>query len=93
MGGGQSGHEGAHVQIRGSAREHGIADDDIQHAFENAITFVQGDFRGDQQLLIIGPARDGTLLELVAYPAEDPNRIVHADRLRSKYYQHLGRGE
>ena len=30
-----------------------------------------------------------TLLELVAVPATEPTRIIHADRLRPKFYDYL----
>ncbi|MCU1483098.1 MAG: hypothetical protein JWQ19_3884, partial [Subtercola sp.] len=33
----------------------------------------------------LGPARDGALLELVAITADQPPRIIHADRMRPKF--------
>jgi hypothetical protein len=44
-----------------------------------------------EQLLFIGPTADGTLLELVAVPADGPTRIVHANVLQAKQYKHLRR--
>jgi len=29
------------------------------------------------------------MLELVALPADEPTRIIHADRLRPKFYKYL----
>jgi hypothetical protein len=39
---------------------------------------------------VIGPDRTGRLLELII-PADEPPRIVHADVLRSKFYDYLMR--
>jgi hypothetical protein len=73
----------------GSARKHGIADDDIIHAFEEAIRYVEYEYDGEERLLIIGTDTAGRLLELVAVPAGEPTRIIHADRLRAKFYHYL----
>ena len=42
---------------------------------------------------MIGPDRAGNWLELMAVPAEDADRIIHADRLRPKFYEFLRRGD
>lgn len=47
------------------------------------------EYDGELRIFIIGADRAGTLLELVAVPATEPQRIIHADRLRSKFYAHL----
>lgn len=77
------------MEIRHSARKHHVPDEDIVHAFRNALRLVEWEYQGQEQLLVIGPARDGTLLELIALPAEDPDRIIHADWLRPKFYDYL----
>lgn len=61
----------------------------IFHAYENALRVVEYEYHGEERLLVIGPARDGMLLELVAVPVDVPARIIHADRLRPKYYDYL----
>lgn len=38
---------------------------------------------------VAGPDRAGNWLELVAMPADDADRIIHADRLRPKFYEFL----
>lgn len=38
---------------------------------------------------MIGPDISGAMLELVAVPADAPTRIIHADRLRPKFYDYL----
>lgn len=77
------------MEIRGSARKHGISDDEIQHAWDNAIRLVEYEYDGEERLLVIGPDQHGRLLELVAVPAGEPTRIIHADRLRPKFYDYL----
>lgn len=77
------------MRIVDSARKHGIGDDDIVHAFDEAIRYVEYEYDGEERLLIIGPDTAGRLLELVAVPAGEPTRIIHADRLRTKFYHYL----
>ncbi len=72
-----------HIDVADSARRHGIADDDIQHAVRNAIRMVhQGD-----KLLYIGPDRSSRLLEVVVLDDEDI--AIHAMQLRPKFYGYL----
>jgi uncharacterized DUF497 family protein len=78
-----------HVRISESARKHGVGDEDIEHAWENAIRYAEYDYDGDERLLVIGADRHGRMLELVAVPADEPTRIIHADRLRPKFYEFL----
>ncbi len=77
------------MRISESARKHGVDDEDIVHAWENAIRYVEYDYDGDERLLVIGADRHGRMLELVAVPADEPTRIIHADRLRPKFYEFL----
>lgn len=77
------------VDIAGSARKHGIADDDILHALRNVLRYVEQDYDGETRLFVIGADRGGRLLEIVAVPATDPQRVIHADVLRPKFYEYL----
>ena len=77
------------MDIRRSARRHGVADSDVRHAWANALRYVEYEYEGEERLLVIGPDRTGALLELVAVPANEPTRIIHADRLRPKFYDYL----
>lgn len=77
------------MRISDSARKHGVDDEDIVHAWENAIRYVEYDYDGDERLLVIRADRHGRMLELVAVPADEPARIIHADRLRPKFYEFL----
>ena len=76
------------MEIRASARRHGIADDDMLHAWRNQLRYVQLEYNGELQLLVIGPSRSGAQLELVV-PVDPPRRIIHADQLRSRFYEYL----
>jgi hypothetical protein len=77
------------VEITSSARKHGVDDALITHAWENALRYVEYEYDGEERLLVIGPDLAGNLLELVAVPADEPTRIVHADRLRPKFHDFL----
>lgn len=77
------------MEVLGSALKHGVADVDIDHAWQNAVRLVEYEYGGEERLLVIGPDRHGRMLELVAVPAGTPTRIIHADRLRPKFYDYL----
>jgi len=80
------------VEIRESARKHGIADADMLHAWRNMLRYEILEYNGEPQMLVIGPSRTGALIELVI-PTSEPQRIIHADQLRSKFYKYLKGGE
>ncbi|MCV7068292.1 hypothetical protein H7H51_25870 [Mycolicibacterium farcinogenes] len=65
-----------------------MADTDMLHAFENALRYIEQEYNGELQLLVIGPSRTGALLELIV-PCDEPQRIIHADVLRAKFYPYL----
>ena len=44
---------------------------------------------GELRVFIIGADRSGRLLELVLVPADEPQRIIHADVLRPSRYDYL----
>jgi hypothetical protein len=70
-----------------SARKHGIADEDMRHALRNPIRAAD---LGDGLTMFVGPARDGTLLEVgVADSASGPV-IIHAMKARPKYLRPKG---
>lgn len=71
--------------IVGSARKRQIPDEDIRHAVDNAIDFF--DQQGDLELdMYIGPARDGSLLEVGVAVADTGQMVaVHAMKRRDKY--------
>ena len=77
------------MEIRQQAHKHGVPSADILHAWRNAVRLAVIEYEGEERILAIGPDRSGALLELVAVPAGTPTRIIHADRLRPKFYDLL----
>jgi hypothetical protein len=78
-----------YVRIGGPARKRLIADLDILHAARHAIREVPTD--DDDVMMLIGPARNGALLEIGILGAEtDDPVIIHAMPMRPKYQAFLG---
>jgi GNAT superfamily N-acetyltransferase len=71
------------VEIHPSARKHGIADEDIEHAINNAMAI---DDQQDDVRLYLGPARNADLLEVGTIIRSDGTELaIHAMRLRPRY--------
>lgn len=71
------------MEIHSSARKHGIADEDIEHALANAMSI---DDQGNDTRLYLGPARNADLLEVVTIVRDDGSELaIHAMRMRPKY--------
>ena len=77
------------IALTSSAFRHGIDEADIRHAWRQAIRLVEYEYDGQERVLVIGPDRHGAMLELVAVPADAPQTIIHADRLRPSRYDYL----
>ncbi|HEY0258413.1 MAG TPA: hypothetical protein VGC18_01060 [Lacisediminihabitans sp.] len=77
------------MEIAASARKHGVDDDDILHALRNVIRYWEMEYDGELRIFIIGTDRSARLLEIVAVPAAGPQRVIHADLLRPKFYDYL----
>lgn len=58
------------------------------HAWRNQLRYVLLEYQDELQYLAIGPDRTGALLELIV-PTDEPARIIHADKLRPKFYTYL----
>ena len=70
------------MEIHSSARRHGIGDDGIRHAHEQALAWVQLD-DDPARFLLAGPDPAGNLLELVILSLPGPRALViHAMKLR-----------
>ena len=82
------------MEIRPSARKHGISDDDILHAIDNAIAAItrpeQPDFT-----MVIGPDTSARLLEIGILETEDQDYVIHAMTARGRYLTiiHPSRGD
>ena len=71
------------MDIYQSARKHGVTDDDIAHAIDNAVVAADED---DGKVLYLGPDTAGNLLEVVAVARHDGTEIViHAMKMRRTY--------
>jgi hypothetical protein len=72
------------AEILPSAHKHEIFDDDIRHAFENAVASItvadQPEFS-----MIIGPDETGRLLEIGVLADDDNDYVTHAMPARPKY--------
>lgn len=77
------------VRIGEPARRHGVEDDDIWHAARNATRKIEMD---EDLTMLIGPARDGTPLEIgvLDLGGDDPV-VIHAMRLRPKFFPFISR--
>ncbi len=76
------------IEVLASARRHGVADDDIQHALSNAVFDYPN--QGDHELtMAIGPARNGVTMLEVGYLTSEGGLLVviHAIRARRKYLE------
>ncbi len=67
--------------ILASARKHGVADDDMLHAYRNPIRV----FEFDELTMLIGSDPAGRLLEVGTATAEGIEFIVHAMPARQKF--------
>lgn len=75
------------MEIHSSARKHGHADEDIEHAMDNAMSI---DDQDEDTRLYLGPARNAELLEVVTVVRDDGSELaIHAMKMRPKYLRLL----
>ncbi len=76
------------MKILPSGRRHGIDDEDIRHAVEQALVIEEV---GDDPLrfLVLGPDRAGNRLELVILDRPQGPAVIHAMKMREKYRRYL----
>jgi hypothetical protein len=78
------------VEIHPSARKHGIADEDIEHAMRHALAI---DDQDDDTRLYLGPARSADPLEVVTLVRDDGSELaIHAMKMRPQYRRLLPEG-
>jgi hypothetical protein len=71
------------VEIHPSARKHGIADEDLEHAVTHAMAIED---QQDDVRLYLGPAHSADLLEVVTIVRDDGSELaIHAMKMRAKY--------
>ena len=68
--------------IASSARRHGVSDDDMLHALRNPVRVVEKD---EGLTMFVGPARDGTPIEVGVADSDSGPIIVHAMRARRRF--------
>lgn len=69
-------------RIAATAYRHGIGPEDTLHAYQNAITAGLGSHNMD---IAVGPATDGTLLEVGFIRANGETVILHSMPARTKF--------
>jgi GNAT superfamily N-acetyltransferase len=75
------------LAVHPSARKHGIADADIEHAVKHAMSI---DDQDDDLRLYLGPARDAGLIEVATVVRSNRVEVVvHAMKMRPKYRRFL----
>lgn len=72
------------MEVRPSARKHGLSDDNIRHAIDNAIAAITRPEQPDFTMLI-GPDATGRLLEIGVIETDDQDYVIHAMNARPKY--------
>ena len=73
------------MEVHDSARKHGVADEDIQHAIDHALA-IEDAGEDPDRWLVIGPDRAANLLEVVVLVTEQGTQIViHAMTMRAAY--------
>lgn len=69
--------------VLGSARKHGILDDDILHAYRNPIRV----FTLDDLTMLIGPDQSARLIEIGVANADAIDFVVHAMVARPRFLE------
>jgi hypothetical protein len=78
------------VEIHSAALKHGVAEADIQHAVEHAMTIENQD---NDTRLYLGPARNAAFLEVVTIVRDDGSELaIHAMHMGAKYRRLLPGG-
>ncbi len=72
------------MEVLPSSRRHGIDDEDIQHAIEQALV-IEEVAEDPVRYLLLGPDRAGNLLELVVLDRPQGPAVIHAMKMREKY--------
>ena len=72
------------MEILPSARKHGVSDDDIRHAVNNAAAAITAPDQLDFTMLV-GAAPNGQLLEIGILSADDNDYVIHAMPARTRY--------
>lgn len=78
------------MEIHSAAYRHGATEEDIRHAWANALGIYDIDTNHEPtKSLCIGPDVAGNLLELLYLQLPDKDLIIHAMRLRPTFRTYL----
>ena len=78
------------VDVRESARKHGISDEDLSHAIEHAVTVVELEPDADPpKVLPVGPDGAGRFLEVIWLELDRGDLVIHAMPLRPNFFDLL----
>jgi hypothetical protein len=77
------------MEVADSARKHGVTDRDMRHAVRVPFRVIEQEYDGEGRVLFIGADQSGRLLEVVVVQGVDGPVIIHADRLRPRFYDYL----
>jgi uncharacterized DUF497 family protein len=73
------------VEVHGSARKHGVVDEDIHHAIDHALA-IEDAGEDPDRWLVIGPDRAGNLLEVVVITTVEGTQLaIHALPMRARF--------
>ena len=73
------------MEVRDSARKHGVVDEDIHHAIDHALA-IEDAGEDPDRWLVIGPDRAGNLLEVVVITTVEGHLLaIHAMAMRARY--------
>lgn len=72
------------MEVHDSARRHGIEDDDIVHAVDNALA-VEDMGEDPDRFLVLGPDLAGNLLEVVVLVTDEVQIAIHSMPMRPKF--------
>jgi hypothetical protein len=74
------------VEIRPSARKHGVSDGDIEHAMSNYVYIANLEHGIPIPVLYLGPDLAGNLLEVVVLERDnDQDLVIHAMKMSRRY--------
>ena len=75
------------MDIHPAASKHGVDDEDIFHAIDNAMAVAD---LGDGRILHLGPDRSASLLEVIVQERQgNCPLVIHAMVMRKKYETYL----
>ncbi|WP_420439307.1 hypothetical protein [Candidatus Poriferisodalis sp.] len=78
------------MRINESAHRHDVTEDEILHAWHNALNFFDIDINHEPiKSLCIGPDRAANLLEILYLQEADGEHIIHAMPLRPAFRRYL----